>query len=345
VDSVAFRFLAAGNQPDFRTISDFRKRHEVALSGLFEQVLKVCRESGLVKLGRVALDGTKIKANASKHKAMSYARMVEKESELRRQIKEMFRQADAIDREEDRRYGPDRRGDELPEELARRETRLKKIREAKAALEAEACEKAAAEGKDPKTAKPPAKAQRNFTDPESKIQKTNDGYIQGYNAQIAVDDTFQVIVAQHVTPAAPDVQQLQPVVTSIERTLKTRPQSVLADAGYWSEENVRALEKKRIEPFIATGRQKHGKRAPSPRGRPRKDMTLRERMERKLLTARGRKTYSRRKVIVEPVFGQIKQARWFRQFLRRGVQRVRHEWALVCTAHNVLKLRVAMGMV
>ena len=345
VDSVAFRFLAAGNQPDFRTISDFRKRHEVALSGLFEQVLMVCRESGLVKLGRVALDGTKIKANASKHKAMSYARMVEKEAALRGEIQEMFRQAEAIDREEDRRYGPDRRGDELPEELARRETRLKKIREAKAALEAEARQKAAAEGKDPKTAKPPAKAQRNFTDPDSKIQKTNDGFIQGYNAQLAVDDAFQVIVAQHVTPAAPDVQQLQPAVTSIEKTLKARPESVLADAGYWSEENVRALEKKRIEPFIATGRQKHGEKVPSPRGRPRKDRTLREGMARKLLTARGRKTYSRRKVIVEPVFGQIKQARKFRQFLRRGLQRVRHEWALVCTAHNILKLRTAMALI
>ncbi len=346
VDSVAFRFLAAGNQPDFRTISDFRKRHEVALSGLFEQVLKVCRQSGLVKLGRVALDGTKIKANASKHKAMSYARMVEKETELRRQIKEMFRQADAIDREEDRRYGPDRRGDELPEELARRETRLKKIREAKAALEAEARDKAVAEGKDPKTAKPPAKAQRNFTDPESKIQKTSDGFIQGYNAQIAVDDAFQVIVAQHVTPAAPDVQQLQPAVASIERTLKKRPQSLLADAGYWSEENVRVLEQKRIEPFVATGRQKHGKTAPPPpRGRPRTNMTLRERMARKLLTVRGRKAYSRRKVIVEPVFGQIKQARGFRQFLRRGLQRVPHEWALICTAHNILKLRTAMALI
>ena len=165
-DSVAYRFLAAGNQPDFRTMSDFRKRHEEALSWLFEQVLVICRESGLVKLGRVAVDGTKIKANASKHKAMSYARMVEKEAALRTEIKEMFRQAEAIDREEDRRYGPDRRGDELPEELARRESRLKKIREAKAALEAEARKKAAAEGKDPKTAKPASKAQRNFTDPE-----------------------------------------------------------------------------------------------------------------------------------------------------------------------------------
>src|SRR3989441_6821556 len=266
LDSVAFRFLAAGNQPDFRTISDFRKRHEQALSGLFEQVLKVCRESGLVRLGRVALGGAKIKANAPEDKAMGYARMLEEEAALRREIKEMFRQAEAIDREEDRRYGRDRRGDEVPEELARRETRLKKIREAKAALEAEARQKAAAEGKDPQATKPPAKAQPHVTDPESKIQKTNDGFIQGYNAQIAVDDTFQVIVAQHVTPAAPDVQQLQPAVASIEKTLKTRPQSVLADAGYWSEDNVRALEKKRVELLIATGRQKYGEGGPSPRG-------------------------------------------------------------------------------
>ena len=345
VDSVAFRFLAAGNQPDFRTISDFRKRHEVALSGLFDQVLRVCRESGLVKLGRVALDGTKIKANASKHKAMSYSRMVEKDAALRKEIQEMFRQAEAIDREEDRRYGADRRGDELPEELARRETRLQKIREAKAALEAEAREKARTEGKDPKQARPPDKAQRNFTDPESKIQKTSSGFIQGYNAQLAVDDTFQVIVAQHVTPAAPDVQQLKPAVASIEKTLKSRPKEMLADAGYFSEDNVRALEQKGIEPFIAAGRQKHGETAPSPRGRPGKAMTLRGRMARKLATVRGKRAYSRRKVIVEPVFGQIKQARGFRQFLRRGLRCVQHEWALVCTAHNILKLRTALVMI
>jgi len=341
-DSVAYRFLAAGNQPDFRTVSDFRKRHEEALSGLFEQVLRICRESGLVKLGRVAVDGTKIKANASKHKAMSYGRMVEKEAALKKEIKEMFRQAEAIDREEDRRYGPDRRGDELPEELARRETRLKKIQEAKAALEAEAKKKATAEGKDPQAATPADKAQRNFTDPESKIQKTKDGFIQGYNAQVAVDETFQVIVAQHVTPMAADVNQLQPAVESVERALSSRPQEVLADAGYCSEDNIWALEKKGIEPFIATGRQKHGETRLSPRGRPRKDMTLRQRMARKLLTTRGQKAYSRRKVIVEPVFGQIKQARRFRQFLRRGVRRVQHEWSLVCTAHNMLKLRTAL---
>jgi transposase len=344
-DSVAYRFLAAGNQPDFRTISDFRKRHEEALSGLFEQVLVICRESGLVKLGRVAVDGTKVKANASKHKAMSYGRMVEKEAALKQEIQEMFRRAEATDREEDRCYGPDRRGDELPEELARRESRLKKIREAKAALEAEARKKAAAEGKDPKTAKPEAKAQRNFTDPESKIQKASDGFIQGYNAQVAVDDTFQVIVAQHVTPATNDVNQLEPAVEAIKAVLKSPPKEVLADAGYWSEENVRALEEEKIEPFIATGRQKHGETRPSPRGRPRKDMTLRERMARKLLTTRGREAYGQRKAIVEPVIGQIKNARGFRQFLRRGLQRVRHEWSLVCTAHNMLKLRTALMMV
>jgi transposase len=343
-DSVAYRFLAAGNQPDFRTISDFRKRHEEALSGLFEQVLVICRESGLVKLGRVAVDGTKIKANASKHKAMSYGRMVDKEAALKKEIKEIFRQAEAIDREEDRRYGPDRRGDELPEELARRETRLKKIREAKAALEAAAKKKAAAEGQDPKTAKPGPKDQHNFTDPESKIQKTNDGFIQGYNAQVAVDETFQVIVAQHVTTAN-DVSQLQPALDAIETALKSRPKEVLADAGYCSEDNIRAVETKGIEPFIATERQKHGETQPAPRGRPRKDMTLRQRMARKLRTTRGRKAYSQRKVIVEPVIGQIKQARAFRQFLRRGVKRVCHEWSLVCTAHNMLKLHTALQMI
>jgi transposase len=343
-DSVAYRFLAAGNQPDFRTISDFRKRHEEALSGLFEQVLVICRESGLVKLGRVAVDGTKIKANASKHKAMSYGRMVDKEAALRKEIKEIFRQAEAIDREEDQRYGPDRRGDELPEELARRETRLKKIREAKAALEAAAKKKAAAEGKDPKTAKPGPKDQHNFTDPESKIQKTNDGFIQGYNAQVAVDETFQVIVAQHVTTTN-DVSQLQPAMDAVETALKGRPKEVLADAGYCSEDNIRAVEMKGIEPFIATERQKHGETQPSPRGRPRQDMTLRQRMARKLVTARGRKAYSQRKVIVEPVIGQIKQARRFRQFLRRGLQRVGHEWSLVCTAHNMLKLHTALQMI
>lgn len=344
-DSVAFRFLAAGNEPDFRTISDFRKRHGVALKRLFDQVLQVCRAAGLVKLGRVAVDGTKIKANASKHKAMSYGRMKEKETAIQRQVREILDRAEQIDREEDRRYGPDRRGDELPAELATREGRLKKIREAKAALEAEARRKAEAEGKDPRSGKPPDKAQRNFTDPESKIQKTSDGFVQGYNAQVAVDDLFQVIVAQHVTPTAPDVHEIEPAITAIETTLEAKPEAVLADAGYWSEDNVRMLQDKGIEAFIATGKQKHGDDAPAPRGRPPKGMTVRERMARKLRTRKGRRIYSLRKVLAEPVFGQIKQARGFRQFLRRGLERVGEEWALVCTAHNLLKLHTALKLV
>jgi transposase len=345
IDSVAFRFLAAGNEPDFRTISDFRKRHGEALNGLFDQVLQVCRETGLVKLGRIAVDGTKIKANASKHKAMSYGRMKEKETAIQHQVKEILERAEQTDRAEDRLYGPDRQGDELPAELATREGRLRKIREAKVALEAEARKRAEVEGKDPKQAKPPDKAQRNFTDPESKIQKTGDGFIQGYNAQLAVDETFQVIVAQHVTPTAPDVNELARAIESIQTTLEAKPEAVLADAGYWSEQNVRTLEEKDIEAFIATDKQKHGDLTPAPRGRPPRDLTVRQRMARKLRTKRGRKAYSLRKVLAEPVFGQIKQARGFRQFLRRGVKRVGQEWSLVCTAHNLLKLHTALGMV
>jgi transposase len=311
-DSVAFRFLAAGNRPDFRTISDFRKRHGEALAGLFDQVLQICREAGLVKLGRVAIDGTKVKANASKHKAMSYKRMKEKESELKRQVREILKRAEQIDQEEDRLYGSDRRGDELPQELARRESRLKKIREAKAALEAKAREKAASEGKGPDDAKPPDKAQRNFTDPDSCIQKTSDGFIQGYNAQVAVDAEFQVIVSQHVTPTAPDTNELAPAVERIEKSLGRRPEAVLADAGYWSERNAELLEAKGIEGYIATKRMKHGEpQEPPPRGRPAKGLNLRERMARKLRTLKGRRLYAKRKTIVEPVFGQIKQARGF----------------------------------
>jgi transposase len=345
VDSVAFRFLAAGNQPDFRTLSEFRRRHGEALAALFTQGLRLCRQAGLVKLGRVAVDGTKIKANASKHKAMSYGRMRTQEVVVEQEVRALLRQAEAADREEDQRYGVDRRGDELPAELARRESRLRKIREAKAALEAEARAQAQAEGRPPESGTPPDKAQRNFTDPEAKIQKTSDGFIQGYNAQIAVDGgPAQIIVAQHVTPAAPDVQQLVPVVTALTAALHRKPKSILADAGYWSERNVQALDAKGIEPFIATGRRKHRDPAPvAPRGRPPHGLTVKERMARKLATVRGHATYARRKAIVEPVFGQIKHARGFRQFLRRGLVRVQQEWALVCLSHNLLKLHGARG--
>jgi transposase len=342
VDSVAFRYLAAENRPDFRTISDFRKQHGPALANLFEQVVRLCRKAGLVKLGRVAVDGTKIKANASKHKAMSYGRMVKKEAALEREIREILDRAEAIDRAEDKEYGPDNSGYELPEELAHRESRLRKIREAKAALEQEARAKALAAGKDPDKAHPAEKAQRNFTDPESKIQKTRDGYIQGYNAQIAVDELHQVIVAQQVTPSSPDVEQLLPVVKELKRVLRRKPKQVVADAGYWSEDNVRGLEKDQIEPLIATQRLKHDESLPAcPRGRRPSGLTAKQQMQRKLQTKRGRKAYARRKAIVEAPFGQIKHARGFRQFLRRGLTCVRQEWALIATAHNLLKLRMA----
>jgi transposase len=342
VEDVAVRFLAAGNQPDFRTLSDFRKRHSAALAALFTQVLRLCRRAGLVKLGQVAIDGTRVKANASKHKAMSYGRMTEREAALQAEIAELLRRAEQADRDEDARYGADRRGDELPAELARRESRLEKIRAAKAALEAEAREQAQQSGTDPAQATPAPKAQRNFTDPESKIQKTADGFIQGYNAQAAVDAQAQVIVAQDVTPMAADVGELLPQVTAISRILQQRPTQVLADAGYCSEANRHALERRGIDAYIATGRHTHGQGlAPAPRGRPPVGLTRRERMARKLRTLVGRAVYARRKAIVEPVFGQIKHARRFRQFLRRGCTAVRHEWALICTVHNLLKLHTA----
>ncbi len=341
-DSVAFRYLAAGNRPDFRTISDFRKRHGKALSGLFTQVVRLCRKAGLVKLGRVAVDGTKIRANASKHKAMSYGRMVKKEPELEREIRKILDRAEAIDREEDRQYGADRSGSELPEELLHRESRLRKIREAKAALEQEARDQAAAAGKDPESARPADKAQRNLTDPESKIQKTRDGFIQGYTAQIAVDERHQIIVAQAVSASTTDVEHLLPVIQELKRVLRRKPKQVLADAGYWSEDNMRGLEKDRIEPLIATRRYKHGEPLPPcPRGRPPAGLSAKQQMQRKLQTRRGRKAYARRKAIVEAPFGQIKHARGFRQFLCRGLARVQQEWALLATAHNLLKLKMA----
>jgi transposase len=369
VDDVAYRFLAAGNTPDFRTLSDFRKTHGPALNGLFVQVLKLCAEAGLVKLGRVAVDGTKVKANASKHKAMSYARMSEREAALRQQVAVLLARAQATDEAEDTEYGEDRRGDELPEDLQRAEGRLAKIRAAKAALEARAREQAVqnaeiakarqaererreqANGRrfggqrprvpDPEQAKPAPKTQRNFTDPESRIQKTADGFIQGYTAVLAVDETAQVIVAQHVTPSAPEVQELLPAVEAIERLLGRRPKQLVADAGYWSEENVERLEAKGIDAYLARGRMKHGESAPPPRGRIPARLTVAERMQRKLRTKAGHAVYARRKAIVEPVNGQIKQARGFRQFLRRGVERVGQEWSLICAAHNLLKLRAA----
>src|SRR5437763_12301792 len=216
VEDIAFRVLAAGNQPNFRTIADFRKIHLKTLEGLFEQVLKIALEAGAMKVGRVALDGTKMKANASKHKAMSYDRMLEKEQQLKAEVKQLLEQAEAADAEEDARYGKDRAGDEVPAELERRETRLKKIKEAKRAVEERARQRAAAAGKDPKQTKPQDKDQYNFTDPESRIMKGADGFVQAYNAQAAVEPALQLIVGQTVTQAANDKEQLIPALDIVE---------------------------------------------------------------------------------------------------------------------------------
>ena len=338
VEDVAFRVLAAGNEPDFRTISDFRKLHLKALEELFQQMLRLTLETGMMKLGRVALDGSKVKGNASKHKAMSYGRMKETEKRLREEVRKLLNQAEAADKEEDSRYGRDRRGDELPEELQRRETRIARIREAKQALEERAREQAKSKGKDPEEAQPTKKAQYNFTDPESRMLKGSDGFLQGYNTQIAVEPVFQLIVGQRVTQAANDKQQMVPLVEAIEEQSGQKPEGVLADNGYCSDENLKYLARKRMEGFVATGKQKHGeRREPCKRGPLPREASRVERMERKLETKVGAAVYATRKWIVEPVFGQIKQARGFRQFLLRGIEKVRGEWALICMTHNLLK--------
>ncbi len=348
-----FMAVTGLQKPDFRTISDFRKRHLGALSGLFAQVLGLCRKAGLVKLGHVALDGTKIKANASKHKAMSYARMVKAEAELSAEVAAWLARAEATDGAEDGEFGAEARGDEMPEWVANKKKRLAKIRAAKAALEAEA--KAAAEaardaqepapkppgGKaKPPPAAPADKAQRNFTDPDSRLLKTKDGFIQGYNAQAAVDAERQIIVAHGLTNSSSDQGQLVPMVEAIEAQAGAPPDELSADAGYCSETNLQALEARAIRGYIATGRQKHGAAAAvGPRAAP--AGSLRAAMATRLKRGGRRSRYRLRKVTVEPVFGQTKEARGFRRFLLRGLDKVAHEWGLVCTAHNLTKLAAA----
>ena len=348
-----FMMIVAGDPPDFRTISDFRKRHLQALARLFLQVLVLCEAAGLVKLGHVAFDGTKIKANASKHKAMSYERMKKREAELQAEVDRWLAAAEAADAEEDRQHGA-KRGDEMPDWIADKQKRLAKIRAAKAALEAqakaaaeeetrrraEAEEKRKAEGgkKNGKTPKPPSaepdgKAQRNFTDPESRILKSKDGFIQGYNAQAAVDGEAQIIVAHTLAQSTSDQDQLTALIDGIEANLGARPKEASADAGYCSEANLQALADRGVAGYIATGRAKHAADDKRGAGGP-----LTQAMRRKLKRAGWRSRYRLRKQIVEPVFGQIKQARGFRQFLLRGVEKVRAEWALICTAHNLTKL-------
>lgn len=338
VEDVAFRVLAAGNAPDFRTFADFRKTHLTALRGLFEQVLHLARELGAPRVGRVALDSSKIKANASKHKAMSYGRMRAKQTQLREEVKQLLAQAEAADAAEDAEYGTDRRDDELPAELQRRESRLKRIREAKRALEARAKDEAAAAGQPTESVKPDPKAQYNFTDPESRIMKGPDGFVQAYNVQVAVDD-LQLIVGHAVTQETNDKKQLMPMIATIEQQSGDTPTLLLADAGYCSDESLTAIGATTIDAYVSTRKQTHGERpGPCPRGPVPKTATIVDRMARKLLTKTGAPVYAARKGMVEPVIGQIKHARGFRQFLLRGVEKVQGEWSLVCTTHNILKL-------
>jgi len=426
LERVDFMSIVGLDRPDFRTIAEFRKRHLTALSDLFVQVLLLCEKAGLVKLGHVSCDGTKMKANASKHKAMSYGRMEERIKELEADIAEWHRLVEVADAEEDKLYGRDQTGEEMPDWVIDKQRRIEKIKKAKAELEAEA--KAAAEakrkaeaekreaeereaeeqakkgqkkhGKGGRTVAPPsevpdAKAQKNFTDPESRIMKSKDGFVQAYNAQIAVDADAQIIVAQYVTQNGSDSGQLVPLIDAVEANVGRKPREVSADNGYCSEANLAALEERDIDGYVATGRARdaaagegkaNAKSADTAEstetpvhvdatqaqentvdcGQPTTNVELLaglqaddhavdmatgqaavaaaqtptrvEAMRAKIKVGGHDSPYRLRKQVVEPVFGQIKQARGFRQFLLRGFEKVCAEWALICTAHNLLKL-------
>jgi transposase len=372
-DDIAFRYLCADQHPDHDTIADFRRQHLPVLGQLFTQVLQLCDKAGLVKLGHVAIDGTKVQANASKHKAMSYDRMEEKEKQLKEEVEKLLAQAEETDAAEDALYGKGNRGDELTGELARREGRLKKIAEAKAALEQEAREHAEAAKKvaeaklvdrlkkeqergkkfggrppqvpDPERARPEPTAQRNFTDPESRIMPDSahkGAFVQAYNAQIAVDGAAQIIVAAELTQESNDKRQLAPMLERVGQNLGAKPEAATADAGYFSEEQLSDERVKGIELYIATGKQQHGQPDPAQAAEPcdpavEPDSAV-EKMKRKLKTETGQALYKMRKAIVEPVFGQIKAARGIRAFLLRGIEKVSAEWKLICATHNLLKL-------
>lgn len=352
----AFRIIVGEDIPDFRRVAEFRTRHLKHLQPLFLEVLVLCREAGLLKVGRLSLDGTKIKANASRNKAMSYDRMGPEAERLQQEIEALLTQANDADANDDDQFG-DLADDELPDELRRRESRLAKILEAKEALEKAARRKAQdhvdkmeAEGRNHRTnpdeAVPDPKSQRNFTDPESKIMKTsNKGFDQCGNAQ-AVANEQQIIVAADVTDQANDVRQTIPLteqtVANLDDAGVTKNiKSFTADSGYFSEENMDSVDSNdRInDSFIATGRQKHNDPVPdSPKGRPPKNLTAKQKMARRNRTKKGRAEYARRKVIIEPVFGQIKEGLGFRKFLLRGLEKMKGEWKLVCLTHNLLKL-------
>ena len=397
-EDVAFRVLANKHHPDHTRISEFRRIHLEALRELFLQVLKLCQKAGLVKLGHVAFDGTKMAANASKHKAMSYKRMLEEELRLKGEIEALLKSAEDTDAAENARFGEGVRGDELPEELRRRETRLARIQEARAELEEEAkqaralaleeqaerarersenhddpaerkraatvAEKKEAKAKEmrgddnddppsfitpdglpmhrPKTkvdGTPDDKAQRNFTDPESRIMESGGTFVQGYNCQAGVDEEHQVIVSQAVSNQSPDNGNLPPMMRQTVDNCGRAPDAATADAGFWLPGVTDVATQMGVDLYVSTARRKHGATAePVPDGPPPDDADERERMRHKLRTEEGRETYARRKATVEPVFGQIKEAQGFRHFLLRGMEKVNGEWSLVCTCHNLLKL-------
>lgn len=424
-EDAAFRVLTGNQQPDHSRISDFRLVHLDALAGLFVQVLRLCQKAGLVSLGNVALDGTKVKANASKHKAMSHERMLKTEAQLEAEIAALLRKAELIDAQEDARYGKGKRGDALPKELERRQDRLDALRKARAELEAEAAaddarrreqqaraaEEQAAEAADndeagaeseaaaqafakeaqqaerramaargraelarrlaiekaqaaglsspdplssvdplampsrnlPTTAAgdPKAKAQRNFTDPDSHILKGGDGWIQGYNCQAAVDGDHQIIVAVGVSNQAADQHHLLPMVERIVANTGQLPEKLIADAGYCSTSNIEASEQRGLDAYLSTSRQSHGKRPRSSRGPAPRDLDARGRMDRKLRSKAGQAIYALRKIIAEPVFGQIKGARGLDRFQLRGLEKVDGEWTLMAITHNIGKLHRA----
>lgn len=356
-ERVDFMAVTAHQTPDFRTISEFRRRHLRALGELFGQVVRLCAEAGLVKLGHVALDGTKVQANASKHKAMSYGRMRQRAAELAAEIGEWFARAEATDAAEDEEFGAELRGDELPDWVTDKQQRLAKMQEAMAALEAEAEAEESDDGppdargsegpggkqqrsrrrrRKPRSKSPPDKAQRNFTDPDSRIMKDSKGFEQSYNAQAAVDADSQVIVAADVTNETNDKRQVVAMVAAIAEQTGDLPQELSADSGYCSEANLAHLAERGIRGYIATGRQRHGSASATGKAVSRGEHTAA--MARRLRRGGHRGRYRLRKQTVEPVFGQIKSARGFRQFLLRGLAAVGDEWRLVCLAHNLVKL-------
>ncbi len=360
-EDIAFRYLAAGNFPDFRTISDFRKIHINTLEDLFVQVLLLCDTAGLVKLGTVSLDGTKVKANASLQKTKTYQTLCEEEKQLKKMVRDLLRQAEEVDQEEDRLFGEDKRGDELPPGFQKKNERLKRIREAKKQLEKkqrqhyeeyqkhqkEREQKEKATGKKlrgrklhPVSKKPVEKLKANTTDPDSRVMKTRQGFVQGYNGQAMVDVEHQIIVAGDLVQDENDKHQQIPMIEKIKRYISRIPEKLTMDAGYWDEQRLKQLDKD-IDLYVATEKdwkeREKLRNRPPPRGRIPKNMSYKDRMERKLLTNKGREIYQKRGSSVEPVFGQIKN-RGLGQLLLRGLEKSKGEWMLICLSHNLLKL-------